>query len=74
MFKLMDKNIIAILRSKVLLNYVIELYYIDRSTEDMKLVLTMVISLLNSGKKDLVNEARRTIEAMKKSKSLDWKV
>ena len=74
MFKLMDKNIIAILRSKVLLNYVIELNFIDRSAEDMKLVLTMVISLLNSGKKDLVNEARRTIEAMKKSKSLDWKV
>ena len=48
--------------------------YIDRSAEDMKLVLAMVISMLNSGKKDLVNEARRTIEAMKKSKSLDWKV
>ena len=74
MFKLMDKNIIAILSSKVLLNYVIELNFIDRSAEDMKLVLTMVISLLNSGKKDLVNEARRTIEATKKSKSLDWKV
>ena len=42
--------------------------------EDVKLVLTMVNALVKSGRKELVDKAERTLEALKKAKVLDWKV
>ena len=45
-----------------------------RPDEDVQNCLKIMIQMLKSGRRKLVDIAQRFLESLKKSKSLDWKV
>ena len=45
-----------------------------RPDEDVQNCLKIMIQMLKSGRRNLVDIAQRFLESLKKSKSLDWKV